>query len=190
MDDIVFIHPSATVADNVTIGAGTKIWINAQIREGAVIGARCIISKDTYIDVDVRIGNGVKIQNGVSVYKGVSVGDGVFIGPNAVFTNDYFPRSENEAWEVMPTVLKDGCSLGANATIICGNVLNEYCMVGAGSVVTKDVPAYALVVGNPAKQIGYVCKCGRRLQDFYCVTCGFKLEGAMHEKIEHGTCGP
>ena len=181
MDDTVFIHPSAHVAKNAVIGAGTKIWLNAQVREGAVIGAGCIISKDTYIDADVQIGNGVKIQNGVSVYKGVTVGDNVFIGPNAVFTNDYFPRAKNTDWEILPTVLKNGCSVGANATIICGNVLGEYCMVGAGSVVTKDVPPFGLVVGNPARLIGYVCKCGRRMEEAICPVCGFRMEGAASE---------
>ena len=176
MDGSVFIHPSAHVSDKASIGTGTKIWINAQIREGASIGKGCVIGKDTYIDADVQIGNGVKIQNGVSVYKGVTVGDDVFVGPNAVFTNDYFPRAGNDDWEILPTVLKHGCSIGANATIICGNVLGEYCMVGAGSVVTKDVPAYGLVVGNPARLVGFVCKCGRRMQDSLCAACGFALE--------------
>ena len=167
----VFIHPSAFVSNEAVIGKGSKVWVNSQIREKVVIGENCIISKDTYIDIGVEIGNNVKIQNGVSIYQGVTIGNGVFIGPNAVFTNDYFPRAENSAWEVTPTVFKDGCSIGANATIICGNTLGEYCMVGAGSVVTKDVPPYALVVGNPAKVIGYVCICGQRLQDGVCPNC-------------------
>ena len=175
MDDTVFIHPSAHVAKNAAIGAGTKVWINSQIREGAAIGKGCVIGKDTYIDADVKIGDGTKIQNGVSVFKGVTVGDGVFIGPNAVFTNDYFPRAEVLEWEVLPTELKRGCTVGANATIVCGNVLGEYCMVGAGSVVTKDVPAHGLVAGNPAKLIGYVCKCGKRLLDGACSVCGFRM---------------
>ena len=172
MDDSVFIHPSAFVSEKASIGKGTKIWINAQVREGAVIGTGCVIGKDTYIDADVQVGNGVKIQNGVSVYKGVTVENDVFIGPNAVFTNDMYPRASNQDWEVLPTVLRRGCSVGANATVVCGVVLGEYCMVGAGSVVTKDVPAFGLVVGNPARLIGYVCKCGRRMVGDVCLSCG------------------
>ena len=171
MDNDIFIHPSAHVAQNVKIDEGTKVWINAQIREGAVIGKGCIIGKDAYIDTDVNIGNNVKIQNGVSVYKGVNIEDDVFIGPNAVFTNDMYPRARNQNWEIIPTVLKSGCSVGANATIVCGITLGEFCMVGAGSVVTKDVPPFGLVVGNPARLVGYVCKCGRRVDGDQCHTC-------------------
>jgi acetyltransferase-like isoleucine patch superfamily enzyme len=158
----VFIHPAAHVSPDAKIGAGTKVWINAQIREGAVIGENCIISKDTYIDTGVTIGSNVKVQNGVSIYNGVTVEDGVFIGPNATFTNDLFPRAENSEWQITPTLVKQGCSIGANATIICGTTLGEYSMVGAGSVVTRDVADYTLVIGNPAKVIGRICKCGRR----------------------------
>lgn len=167
----VYIDPSAHVSDKAKIGEGTKIWINSQVRENCKIGKNCIISKDTYIDFDVEIGDNVKIQNGVSVYHGVTIEDDVFVGPNAVFTNDYFPRSFNKDWEVRKTVLKKGCSVGANATIVCGNTLGEYCMVGAGSVVTKDVPPFALVAGNPARIIGKVCKCGRRLVYDKCTYC-------------------
>lgn len=171
----VFIHETAHVSPKAVIGAGTKVWINAQIRENAVIGKNCIISKDTYIDFDVAIGDGVKIQNGVSLYHGLRVGNRVFIGPNATFTNDYFPRADSEDWKVFETVLEDGCSIGANATIVCGHTLGRYCMVGAGSVVTRDVPPHALVVGNPARQIGRVCKCGHRLESSTCPKCGFVL---------------
>ena len=169
--DNIFIHPAAHVSGDAKIGAGTKIWINAQIREGAIIGKNCIIGKDTYIDTGVMIGDGVKIQNGVSVFNGVTIEDDVFIGPNAVFTNDYHPRATNADWQIRPTLLKRGCSVGANATIICGSTLGEYCMIGAGSVVTKDVPPCALVVGNPAKIIGHVCECGRRLEEGFCPSC-------------------
>lgn len=161
--DNVFIHASATVSDHATIGENTKVWINAQIRENAEIGRNCIISKDTYIDHGVKIGNGVKIQNGVSVFSGVTIEDNVFVGPNAAFTNDYCPRAFDAGWQVSETLVKEGASIGANATIVCNTVIGRYAMIGAGSVVTKDVPDHALVVGNPARMIGYVCKCGQRL---------------------------
>lgn len=146
-----FKHESAIVSENASVGEGTKIWVNAQVRENTVIGTDCIISKDVYIDENVHIGDGVKIQNSVSVYNGVTIEDDVFIGPNACFTNDLFPRAFNENWEITKTVVKRGASIGANATIICGIEIGEYAMIGAGSVVTRDVPANTLVVGNPAR---------------------------------------
>ena len=176
----IFIHPSAHVSEDAEIGAGTKIWINSQVREKAVIGTGSIISKDTYIDTGVIIGNRVKIQNGVSVYHGVIVDDDVFVGPNAVFTNDLVPRAFNENWVITPTRVRKGASIGANATIVCGITIGEYAMIGAGSVVLSDIPAHGLVVGNPARLIGYVCECGQRLDDsHYCKSCGRKvvLEG-------------
>jgi acetyltransferase-like isoleucine patch superfamily enzyme len=174
MNDNIFIHPSAHVSAGAKIDEGTKIWINSQVREGAVIGKNCIISKDTYIDTGVIIGDNVKIQNGVSVYNGVIIEDSVFVGPNAVFTNDLIPRAENANWQITHTLVKKGCSIGANATIICGNTLGEYSMVGAGSVVTRDVPPYALVLGNPARVAGYVCKCGQRMANDMCLPCESK----------------
>jgi len=168
-----FIHESAHVSPEALIGRGTKIWINAQVRENAEIGEDCIISKDVYIDTCVRIGSRVKIENGVSIYHGVIVDDDVFIGPNVAFTNDYMPRAFNKDWKITPTYIKKGASIGANATIICGNTIGSYAMVGAGSVVTKNVPSNALVVGNPARVIGYVCKCGQKLDNYgYCIKCG------------------
>ncbi|WP_284643229.1 acyltransferase [Paenibacillus silviterrae] len=174
MEKNIYIHQSAYVSQQARIGSGTKVWINSQIRENAIIGSNCIISKDTYIDYEVTIGNGVKIQNGVSVYHGVTIEDDVFVGPNATFTNDFYPRSFNKEWKVHNTVIKKGASVGANATIVCGVELGEYCMVGAGSVVTRTVPPYALVVGNPARIVGYVCKCGHKLEYGVCSQC--KLE--------------
>lgn len=171
--DNVFIHPTAVVSDKCTIGENTKVWVNSQIREDAVIGENCIISKDTYIDYGVKIGNKVKIQNGVSVYHGVTIEDNVFVGPNVAFTNDFYPRAFNDDWEIRNTVIKEGASIGANATIVCGNTLGKYCMVGSGSVVTKDVPEHAMVVGNPARIIGYVCKCGCKVdKNNKCIKCG------------------
>lgn len=169
----VFIHPSADVSDKANIGKGTKIWNGAQVREGAVIGENCIISKDVYIDTMVRIGSNVKIQNRVNVYHGVTVEDDVFLGPSMTFTNDLYPRAFNKDWKIVETVVKKGASIGAGAVIVCGTVIGEYAMVGAGSVVTGDVLPYALCAGNPARQIGWVCKCGNRLgKELKCECCG------------------
>ena len=173
----IFIHEAAHVSPAADIGDGTKIWINSQVREYAKIGKNCIISKDTYIDEYAIIGDRVKIQNGVSVYHGVTIEDDVFVGPNATFTNDHIPRAFNTSWQISQTIIKKGASIGANATIICGVTIGEYAMIGAGSVVTKDVPAYTLVVGNPSRHIGYVCKCGGRLSDDnICIQCGEFIE--------------
>lgn len=176
MSKEIFVHPTAIVEENVIIGEGTKVWVNSQLRRGAHIGENCIISKDTYIDADVRIGNNVKIQNGVSVYHGVTVEDDVFIGPNVAFTNDLFPRAVGD-WEVTETTIKKGASIGANATVVCGHTVGEYAMVGSGSVVASEIPPYALVVGNPARIIGYVCECGTKLETGgICPSCGKKIK--------------
>ena len=168
----IFIHKSAHVSDNSIIGKGTKIWINSQIRENSKIGENCIISKDTYIDEYVIIGNRVKIQNGVSVYNGVIIEDDVLIGPNVTFTNDFVPRAFNTSWNITKTHIKKGVSIGANSTIVCGITVGEYAMVGAGAVVINNILPYTLVVGNPAKQIAYICICGYRLtKDFICTKC-------------------
>jgi UDP-2-acetamido-3-amino-2,3-dideoxy-glucuronate N-acetyltransferase len=172
-----FIHASANVADTAAIGEGSKVWINVQIREHARIGTDCIISKDVYIDHSVKIGNRCKIQNSVSVYNGVSIEDDVFVGPNVAFTNDKVPRAFNLAWKVTPTFIQRGASIGANATIVCGITIGYYAMVAAGSVVTKQVPAHALVMGNPARIVGYVCECGNRLNIHgHCKACGKTTE--------------
>ncbi len=148
-----FVHESAEVSDKAKIGKNTKIWNQAQIRENAVIGENCIISKNVYIDESVKIGNNCKIQNNVNVYHGVTIEDDVFCGPSMTFTNDLFPRAFNKDWKVTETCVKKGASIGANATIVCGVTIGEYAMVGAGSVVTKDVEAHTLVAGNPARVI-------------------------------------
>lgn len=173
----VFIHNTAEVSNEANIGNNTKIWNLAQVRENATIGENCIISKNVYIDSDVTIGNNVKIQNNVNVYHGVTIEDDVFCGPSITFTNDFYPRAFNSNWKVTPTLVKKGASIGANATIVCGNTIGEYAMIGSGSVVTKDVEPYSLVVGNPAKKIGYVCKCGEKLDDkMYCRNCKKTIE--------------
>lgn len=171
----IFIHPTAEVSEQAQIGDGTKIWNLAQVREDSVIGTDCIISKNVYIDTKAVLGNRVKVQNNVNIYHGVEIEDDVFLGPSMTFTNDFYPRAFNADWEITRTCVKKGASIGANATIVCGNTIGEYAMVGSGSVVTKDVPAFALVAGNPAKQIGRVCKCGKRVDDGVCPHCGFEM---------------
>ena len=160
----IYIHPTANVSAEAKIGDGTKIWINSQIREKSEIGTNCIISKDTYIDTEVKIGNNCKIQNSVSVYHGVTIEDDVFVGPNACFTNDKVPRAFDLEWKITPTLVKKGASIGANATRVCGITLGDYCMVAAGSVVTKDVEPYSLVMGNPARHYSYVDKMGNKIE--------------------------
>lgn len=159
-----FIHPSAYVDADASIGEGSRLWINVQVRERARIGQNCILSKDVYVDCHVQIGNRCKVQNGVSLYHGVTVGDDVFIGPNAAFTNDRVPRAFNTNWQITPTRIGDGVSIGANATIVCGVSIGEYAMVAAGSVVTRDVPPYTLVKGNPARPHARIDREGNRLE--------------------------
>ncbi len=159
----IYIDPTANVSSDAKIGSGTKVWINTQIRENTSIGKNCIISKDVYIDAGVTIGSGCKIQNSVSVYQGVTIENDVFVGPNVSFTNDKVPRAFNSDWKITKTFVKKGVSLGANATIICGITLGEYSMVAAGSVVTKDVPPYSLVVGNPARVVAKIDKAGNKI---------------------------
>ena len=160
-----FIHSSAQVDPRATIGVGSRIWINVQVRENAEIGRDCILSKDVYVDCNVRIGDRCKVQNSVSLYHGVTVGNDVFIGPNAAFTNDRVPRAFNSEWQITPTHIADGASIGANATIICGVTVGEYAMVAAGSVVTKDVPPYTLVMGNPARPYARIDREGNKLEE-------------------------
>ena len=174
-------HETAEISPKATIGLGTKIWNQAQVREGARIGVNCIISKNVYIDFDVSIGNGVKIQNNVSIWHGVTIENEVFIGPQVAFTNDMYPRAF--IWNperVAHTVVKRGASISANATIICGEtprIIGEYALVGAGAVVTKNVPPNALVLGNPARIVGYVCKCAHRLKETG------TIRGNVHEMV-------
>jgi UDP-2-acetamido-3-amino-2,3-dideoxy-glucuronate N-acetyltransferase len=159
-----FKHEKAVVEEGAEIGSDCKVWINAQIRSGATIKNNCIISKDTFIDSGVHIGSNCKIQNGVSIYNGVFIADDVFVGPNAAFTNDRIPRAFNHTWSITKTIVNKGASIGANATIVCGVVIGEYAMVAAGSVVTKDVEPYSLVMGNPAKHYSYVDKDGNKVE--------------------------
>lgn len=171
-----FVHESCYIDEPCQIGGGTKIWHFSHIMKNSIIGANCNIGQNVVISSGVVIGNNVKIQNNVSVYTGVICEDDVFLGPSCVFTNVINPRSFIERKnEYRKTVVGKGASIGANATIVCGHNIGKYAFVGAGAVVTKDVPDYCLVVGNPAKIIGYVCKCGNKLNindDIYiCEIC-------------------
>jgi acetyltransferase-like isoleucine patch superfamily enzyme len=168
-----FIHPTADVSPQADVSPGARIWHRAQVRERVRIGANSIIGKDVYVDFDVIIGDNVKIQNGVYVYHGVTVEDGVFLGPGAILTNDKLPRAINPDgtlktgadWEVSPILIRRGASIGANAVILPGVTVGEFAMVGAGAIVTRDVPAHGLVYGNPASLHGFVCRCGRPLKE-------------------------
>lgn len=156
-----FIHPSAVVDEGCEIGAGTKVWHFSHLMAACRIGCNCILGQNVYVDGDVEIGNGCKIQNNVSVYRSVTLEDRVFCGPSVVFTNVINPRAFIERKEEFrPTLVRTGATLGANATIVCGITVGAYALVGAGSVVTRDVPDYALVLGVPARLVGRVCRCG------------------------------
>lgn len=173
-------HESAYVDEGAIIGAGTKVWHFSHIMPGAQIGQRCSIGQNVNIGGKAVLGNGVKVQNNVSIYDDVIIEDDVFCGPSMVFTNVINPRAFVERKnEYKKTLVKKGAAIGANATIVCGVTLGEYCFVGAGSVVTKDVPAYALVFGSPARQHGWVCVCGVKLDDdLGCPGCGNRYENS------------
>ncbi len=187
----VFVHESSYVDEGAVVGEGTKIWHFSHIMTGAVVGENCNIGQNVVFSPGVVLGRGVKVQNNVSVYTGVTCEDGVFLGPSCVFTNVINPRSFIERKEeYRPTLLKRGSSVGANATIVCGATIGRYALVGAGAVVVSDVGDYELVVGNPARRIGYICRCGERLKlqedgNYTCPACGEEyrlVEGTMREK--------
>jgi acetyltransferase-like isoleucine patch superfamily enzyme len=171
------VHDSAIVEPGARIGEGTRVWHHAHIREDAVVGADCTLGSNVYVDAGARVGDRVKIQNNVSVYRGVTLEDEVFVGPSAVFTNDRHPRAQG-AWDVVPTLVREGASIGANACVVCGVEIGAWAVVGAGSVVTDSVDAHAVVVGNPARRIGWACACGRTVshadaapEDVRCEVC-------------------
>ncbi len=167
MPEDYFVHPTAVVDQPCTIGKGTKIWHFAHVRAGAVIGERCVLGQNVFVASHVAIGNNCKIQNNVSVYEKVTLEDDVFCGPSMVFTNVMNPRSafpRDRETGFLTTLVKRGATIGANATIVCGTTIGEHAFVGAGSVVTRDIPAYAVAFGNPAKVKGWMCECGERLE--------------------------
>ena len=169
-----FSHQTAVIDNDCNIGKGTKIWHFSHVLSNSIIGRNCNIGQNVVIGPDVTIGKGCKIQNNVSVYKGVTLEDGVFCGPSMVFTNIYNPRAEiRKMDQVRPTLVKHGATLGANCTVVCGVTIGRYAFIGAGAVVTHNAPDHALMLGNPAKKVGWMCQCGERLtEDLDCLVCG------------------
>ena len=178
-----YAHESCAIDDDVQIGEGTKVWHNSQIMSGAQIGNNCVIGHNCFVGGKAKLGNGVKLESNVDVWDLVVLEDYVFAGPSAVFTNDLNPRSKYPKKQYptygqwVQTLVKEGASIGANATIVCGNTIGRHALIGAGAVITKDVPDYAMVVGNPSKQIGWICECGTRMEfgdkdKTTCKTCG------------------
>ncbi len=175
MDKTYYVHESSYIDDDVLIGGGTKIWHFSHVQRGARIGENCSLGQNVNVGNNVIIGNGVKIQNNVSVYEGVELEDFVFCGPSMVFTNDLTPRSKypKGCGHYKKTLVKHGATIGANATVVCGTQIGEWALIAAGAVVTTDVKPYALMVGVPARQIGWACECGRSLDDNnVCGECG------------------
>jgi len=186
-----FVHESSYVDDGAVVGKGTKIWHFAHVMPGAVIGERCNLGQNVVVMPGTRIGTNVKIQNNVSIYEGVELEDDVFCGPSCVFTNVLNPRSHvSRKHEYQRTLVRRGASIGANATIVCGCTIGEYALIGAGAVVRGDVPAYALMVGVPARRIGWVCRCGVRLRLVggrgRCGSCGtaYQETGGILEPVD------
>ena len=185
-----FIHESSYIDNDVEIGKGTRIWHFCHIQTGARIGENCSFGQNVNVSNNVKIGNGVKVQNNVSIYEGVELEDYVFCGPSMVFTNDLLPRAKYPKGSVgyKKTVVKEGASIGANATIVCGHTIGRWSMIAAGAVVTKDVPDYALMAGVPAEQSGWVCECGNRIDSKYtCEKCSkiyfLSSDGSLSRKM-------
>ena len=187
------VHPTAEVSERASIGEGASIWHQAQVREGATIGAGCIIGKGVYVGADVSVGANCKVQNYSCLYEGVTLEEGVFVGPEVVFTNDRYPRAINpdgslksaDDWHVGPTTVRYGAAVGSRSVVLPGREIGRWSLVAAGSVVTKDVAAHALVAGNPARQVGWVCVCAHRLDDdLRCPECGRRYR---HEADGLGT---
>ena len=190
--------PTTSIVDETAvIGEGTRIWNFVHVREKAEIGKDCILGDYVYVGRGVKIGNKVKLQNRATVYEGATIGDNVFVGPHVTFTNDFYPRSFNTDWKITKTHVKEGASIGARTVIVCGVTIGEYALIGAGSVVTKDIPAYALAYGNPARIRGFVCRCSRKLEvieksrNCIVMKCGFcdqtfKIAVEDYSKLKKG----
>lgn len=185
-----YIHPTSIIDDEVIIGDNTRIWCFCHVQSGASIGNNCVLGQNVNISNNVVVGNNVKIQNNVSIYEGVELHDYVFCGPSCVFTNDLSPRSKYPKGKsnYKKTIVEEGASIGANATIVCGNTIGKYALIGAGAVVTKNVLPHALMVGVPALRKGWVCECGELLkQDLHCDKCGkifFETDNGLEEIID------
>lgn len=186
-DKKYYVHESSYVDECVQIGEGSKIWHFCHVQKGVVIGKNCSLGQNVNIGNNVKVGNGVRIQNNVSVYEGVELEDNVFCGPSCVFTNVNTPRAHFPVHgEYVKTLIKEGASLGANCTIVCGHIVGKSALIGSGAVVTKDVKDYALMAGVPAKQIGWVCECGKRLNESFKCDCGREYElknGYLRKRI-------
>ena len=188
--------PHTSVVDkSAIIGEGTRVWNFVHVRENAEIGKECVLADYVYVGRRVKVGNNVKLENRATLYEGVTIEDNVFVGPNVTFTNDPYPRSFNKDWKILPTLVKEGCSIGARTVIVCGTTIGKYALIGAGSVVTENIPAYALVYGNPARIRAYVCRCARKLEieekkkdnvSMKCRVCNEKIKISKkdYEKIE------
>jgi UDP-2-acetamido-3-amino-2,3-dideoxy-glucuronate N-acetyltransferase len=172
-----FAHPHALVETD-EIGEGTRVWAFAHVMKGAVIGKNCNIGDHAFVESNVTIGDGVTIKNGVAVWDGVSLANNVFVGPNAVFTNDLNPRAEVKKTreQFVMTAVQEGASIGANATVVCGITIGRYAFIGAGTIIFRDVPDHAIMVGNPARQIGFMCDCGGKLPGSLVCECGHSFE--------------
>lgn len=184
MTDKFSVHETALVATE-RIGEGTRIWAFCNIQANVTIGKDCNVGDHCFIEQNVTLGDRVTVKNGVALWEGLTIENDVFIGPNAVFTNDLYPRSKAYLDKPVPTLLKEGCSIGANAVVLANRTIGRFAMIGAGAVVTKDIPDFTLWVGNPARQVGYVCRCSRQLTgdattELSC-TCGRRY------RLEHGT---
>ena len=190
MDRKYYVHESSYVDDDVEIGGGTKIWHFCHVQKGARIGKNCSLGQNVNISNNVRIGDGCKLQNNVSLYEGVELENHVFCGPSCVFTNDLTPRAKYPKGRAgyLKTTVREGASIGANATIVCGHTIGKWALIGSGAVVTKDVPDYALMLGVPAEQEGWVCECGKRLHfegDTAACECGRSYKKSVKENAIH-----
>jgi len=190
----VYVDPTAIIDKEVSIGSGSKVWHFVHIMEDTKIGKECVLADYVYVGRGVNIGNNVKIENRATVYEGVTIEDNVFVGPHVTFTNDPYPRSFNTDWKILQTLVKEGSSIGARTVIVCGNTIGEYSVVGAGSVVTKNIPPHALAYGNPARIRGFVCRCGRKLETkekkikyvvMLCPVCNEKYKIATEDYVRN-----